>query len=167
MPENSAIKVDRNLEEALKNASHEEIKELLKDAAVEQRIAVREWDQSIVTPVNPGTDPKAYARAIVIDGTKHIVSGASEIELEKAVGDLYRAQLQPAATTTEQPARDTSTGRFTSQAEPSVSQETKDALQLQFQLGQISASEYLEKSGSISDYLEKAGIPLDLLRDSV
>jgi hypothetical protein len=164
----SSIRTTKTLEEQINTCqSQAEVQELLRQAAIDQNLVHRDWDPTILTPNEPGTDPKAYARAIVIDGTKHIVSGATEIELEKAVGDLYHAQLQPATTTTEQPARDASTVRFTSSAEPGVSEEQKAALSLQLQLGQIDVAAYLEQSGAIDSYLEKAGVPLDDLKSVI
>jgi len=140
----------------------------MRQASLSQNLVREDWDSSFLIPIEQ-PDPKAYARSIVIDGTKHIVSGATEIELEKAVGDLYREQLRPVAPIQqiEQPARDISTGRFTSQAEPSVSDEQKAELLLRLQLNQISMADYLEQSNAVGEYLEKAGVPIEYLRESV
>ena len=101
-PSNSPIRVDATLEEKLKGATHEQIKELLKDAAVSQNLAVREWDESILTPtaLADAPRPQKFARAVTIDNRKHIIEAATEIDLERAVSDLYRSAMQPATTTT-------------------------------------------------------------------
>jgi hypothetical protein len=145
-PENSAIRVDRNLEEKLKTASHEEIKELLKDAAVEQGAARREWDTSILTATElVGAAPRRFAKTEIVAGQKMVFEGDSEIEVERQIGAAYKtaaALAQPVVTPqqTEQP-RGTD-GRFVP-VEQTVTDEQKAALSLQFQLGQISASEYI------------------------
>jgi hypothetical protein len=48
-----------------------------------------------------------------------------------------------------------------------MSAEEKAALQLQFQLGQIDAATYIERSGAIANYLEKQGVPLPVLQEAV
>src|ERR1700675_483685 len=108
----SSIQTTKTLEEQINPCqSQAEVQEILRQAAIDQNLVHRDWDPNILTPNEPGTAPRGYARAVTINGTKHVVERATEIELEKAVGDLYRAQLTPAITTqqTEQP-RDASTG---------------------------------------------------------
>jgi hypothetical protein len=163
-PENSRVRVDAALEEKINGASAEEIKEIMKSEMVSQGFVKRDWDPELFIENPIGTAPRAHARAVTINGTKHVVEGATEIELEKAVGDLYRAQLTPAATTqqTEQP-RDISTGRFVSAEEAA----NKAELELQFKRGDISAADYLQKSGAISDFLEQQGVPLEDLKAQV
>jgi len=164
-PSNSPIRVDATLEEKLKGATHEQIKELLKDAAVSQNLAVREWDESILTPtaLADAPRPQKFARAVTIDNRKHIIEAATEIDLERAVSDLYRAQMQPATTTTtrqtEQPHADQT--RIVNQADA----DRKAALDLQFQLGQIDVDTYLSKSGAIDSYLADKGIDVESLRE--
>jgi hypothetical protein len=165
-PSNSAIRVDASLEEKLQGATHEQIKELLKDAAVEQHLAVREWDESILTPtaLAGAPRPQKFARAVIIDGHKHIVEADSGLALEKSVGDLYRSAMQPAATTqqtTEQPRNER--GQFVSAENVA----TKIELELAFKRGDITASDYIQRSGAVAEYLEKSGVPLEDLKASV
>jgi hypothetical protein len=155
----SSIKVTKSLEEQLQGVTNsEQIKEIMKEAAISQKLAHRDWDESILVPNELGTAPRGFARAVTIDGTKHVVEGATEIELEKAVGVLYRA-----ATTqqTEQPRNDL--GRFVSAEDAAA---TAD-LELAFKRGDISASEYLQRSGAVADYLAKQGVPLEDLQEAV
>ena len=169
LPTDSAIKVDRNLEEKLKGASFEEIKAHLANAAVEQQLVVPDrYDNSVLIPTElANAAPKRFAKAITVNGQKLIFEGESELDIERAIGHHFRAMQSAPIQETEQPARDASTGRFTSSAEPSVSQETKDSLSLQLQLGQIDIATYLERSGAVTDYLEKAGVPMEELRSAV
>jgi len=166
-PSNSAIRVDASLEEKLKGATHEQIKELLKEAAVEQRLAVREWDQSILTATElASTAPKKVGKVVVLNGVKHSLIGNDEADLLAQENAMYRAAMeQPAATTqqaTEQP-HDISTGRFVSAEDAAATAE----LELQFKRGDISAADYLQKSGAVADYLAKQGVPLEDLKAQV
>jgi hypothetical protein len=165
----SSIKVTKSLEEQLQGVTNsEQIKEIMKSAAIDQNLAHREWDESIVTPNEPGTAPRAFAKTIIVNGVKKILEASDEAGLLAQENALYRQAMQPAPIQQiEQPARDASTGRFTSPAEPSVSDEKKAELSLKFQLGQISASEYLEQSGAVAEYLEKQGVPLTDLKEAV
>src|SRR6266436_3019162 len=99
-PSNSAIRVDASLEEKLKGATHEQIKELLKEAAVEQRLAVREWDQSILTATElASTAPKKFGKVVVLNGVKHSLIADDESGLLAAENELYKQAMQPIATT--------------------------------------------------------------------
>src|SRR5260370_24738205 len=93
----------------------------MRQAAVEQHLVVPDaYDANVLIPTAlASTAPKGYAKAVVINGTKHIVEAESELALEKAVGEVYKAAMvQPAATeqhTEEQPRG--ADGRFATQAE--------------------------------------------------
>jgi hypothetical protein len=165
-PSNSAIRVDASLEEQLKGAYHEQIKELLKMAAVDQHLAVREWDQSILTPtaLADAPRPQKFARSVTINGTKTILESSSQEELDQAETAIYRvAMAQPVATEThiERPRNDR--GQFDSDLDAA----NKAELELQFKRGEISASDYLQKSGAVADYLAQQGVPLADLKASV
>lgn len=163
----SAIRVDAALEEKLKGASFEEIKAYMAEQAVSQGLVTRDiYDPQVLLPADPGTQPQSLVRTVTINGTTYTLQGATEHDLNVAETQLYRGAVnQPAAAAaTEQP-RDAATGQFTRQ--PSVTAEEKAALDLQFQLGQISSSDYLERSGAVADYLANRGIPIDELQAQV
>ena len=163
----SSIRTTRKLEEQINACqSQAEVQELLRQAAIDQKLVRRDWDPNILTPNDPGTAPRGYAKTVTVNGVKHILESSDEAGLLAQENEIYRQAMEPTVTTqqTEQP-RDTATGRFT--AEPVVTDDAKAALSLQFQLGQISASDYLEQSGAVADYLEKQGIPLDELKAQV
>jgi hypothetical protein len=167
----SAVKVTPALEVALKNADAAQIPVIMRREMLAQGLVREDWDPSYLIPVEQPVTPssKRFAKTADIAGNKMVFEGDSEIEVERQIGAAYKtaAMLQSPATETrtEQP-RDASTGRFTT-AEPIISDDEKAALSIQFQLGQITASEYIEKSGAVSDYLEKAGVPLADLQATV
>ncbi len=135
----------------------DDIAEFLKEISVQNGLLKRDWDPALLIPVAPGTVPKSYGRTVTIDGRKHIVEAATEIDLERAVSDLYRSAMQPAATTTT---------RQTEQ--PPVNQANADqkaALSLEFQMGRITPEEYLQQSGAMDQYLANQGIDIDSLRE--
>jgi len=144
-PENSAIRLTPEIEEALKDASPDQMKEIFREALVSQHLAVRDIyspDVLIPTALASAPRPTKFARAVTIDGKKHIVEADSEPELEKAEVALYRSVLQPttaapAATTTSAPARDAATGRFKSPAEQGADDERKAALNSNFNSGRF------------------------------
>jgi hypothetical protein len=172
-PENSAIRVTKSLEEQIAEAgSQAEVQQILRQAALDQRLVTPDiYDPGVLLPTEPGTAPRGYARAIVIDGVKHVVEAATELELEKAVGDLYRAALTlPAATERTEPARDPQ-GRFT--AEPTPEEKAEGELQaahqaelrLQMIRGEITPEEFLVNSGAMDRALEARGIDPEALQE--
>jgi hypothetical protein len=147
----------------------EQIKQLMNQRAISDGHFSLDWDgeSRILTPSSTAPRTAGFAKAVVVNGVKTIIEGATEQELLVNETAFYRKTFGDATPERTEPARDASTGRFTSPVESVVSDEQKAALSLQFQLGQISASEYIEKSGAVSDYLEKAGVPIEDLRDAV
>jgi hypothetical protein len=165
MPSDSAIKVDRSLEEKLKTASHEEIKEIMRQASLDQNLVREDWNPEFLIPVEQ-TAPRGYAKTIIVNGVKTILEGATEQELLAKENAFMRQTFEHAAPTqqTQQPRNER--GQFIA-AEPIVSDEQKAALSLQFQLGQIDVSTYLEQSGAVAEYMEKAGVPIEELRAQI
>jgi hypothetical protein len=120
-------------------------------------------------PVEPGTQPRSYARTVTINGQKHILEGATEEDLTKAETALYRAAFggAPATPAAAAPASQprNERGQFVEAPQPvTVSAAEKAALSLQLQLGQITMDDYLTKSGAVSDYLAQQGIDPQVLR---
>src|SRR5665213_1169193 len=120
-PADSAIKIDRALEEAIANAPNGEfIKELMKNAMVTQGLAVRAWDTSILEPVEQALAPRVYATTVQINGVKHLLEAPTQAELDRKETALYRAALQggtnePAAVVSRDPQ-----DRFTAEPVASV-----------------------------------------------
>jgi hypothetical protein len=163
----SAIPVTPELVEAAKNASFEELKELMHQQAISTGMVVPDkFSPDVLIPTAAATAliPKSFGTRISVDGKSYVLEADSPAALETAVNDFIRAQTHPAApqTRTEQPQpRDAATGRFQSATEQPADAERKQTLLLQFQLGQIDAQTYLDQSGELSDYFSKHGIPLE------
>jgi hypothetical protein len=171
-PENSSIRTDRSLEDAISKAtSQAEIQAILRQAAVDQQLVVPDiYDPNILLATERATapQPQRFAKTITVDGTKFVVEGTSESDLAQKEIEFYRAQMQPTTTRTE-PARDEN-GRFTSPADQGRAEENafaKAELELRFKRGEIGTSDYLEQSGAMADYLAKQGIPLEHLKEVV
>jgi hypothetical protein len=172
-PDDSAIRVNATLEEKLRGATHEEIKELLKEAAVSQSLAVREWDQSILTPTElAGTAPKQVGKVIVLNGVKHSLVAEDEAGLLAQENGLYRAALEQPVTTQQiiEPLRN-ERGQFVSAEDADRANQLelvrRTELDLKFKRGEISAADFIEQSGAVQNYLEKAGVPMEDLRSAV
>ncbi len=173
-PEQSALKLTPDQEKAISEMkSSTEISAYLMDQMVEQGLAAREWDPTILRPIEQ--KPVGLTKSITVNGVRHVVEGKNEQELlanENAI--LHAAFSQPAAAAAavrqpaaavEQP-RDAA-GRFVEAVPVVVDEATKKALSLKLQLGQISVAEYLEQSGAVNEYLESQGVPLTELQTAV
>jgi hypothetical protein len=166
--------VDAEFEKAVANCSTAaEISELMKNRAVTVGLVTRDrFSPDVLIPTEPGTQPRRYARSLIVNGEKVIIEGESENDLNANEAAFYRRTFngtEPAKTTeqtqqTEQPRNER--GQFVA-AEPVITEEQRKTLELDFQLGRISAAEYIERSGAVSDYLDKNGIPLETLRETV
>ena len=170
-PENSALRVDAELQQALEKASFEEMKEALHTASTRQGLTVPDAiNSSILLPKElAGAAPKRFGKAITVEGQKRFFEADSELEVERQIGDYFRETLaaresiparrqqQP----TEQP-RDAA-GRFTSDQEDLVA---KADLDLRFKRGEISPAEYIEQTGAVDEYLSKQGVSMDALREA-
>ena len=153
-------------------SSIEDIKDYLASLTVDKGLATRDYySPRVLLPVEGATaNPQKFAKSVSVNGRKHILEADNELALAEAEAALYRAAIaeptaaaQPTTTAkaaTEQP-RDTSTGRFTAAQDA----EAKAALDPKFQLGQMTASEYLEQSGAVGEYLQSQGIDPEALRE--
>jgi hypothetical protein len=155
------ITVTPEIEKALRNASHEEMKDILHDAQVSQGIATRDRFSGDLIPVPRAEKPAASTILVqhteVIGGREFTFTGETQAEVNSMILDAYKVAeaMQPAQPS--EPVRD-ERGRF-AKAEQVVSDETKAELLLKMQLGQISVEDYVEQSGAVSEYLEtKMGI---------
>jgi hypothetical protein len=113
-PENSAIRVDKMLEEKLKTASFEEMHEILNQAVVDQGHAVRDYySPDVLIPVDRPFPKRA--KIVVVDGVKHTIEGATETELPQNETAFYRQAFNGAAAPTnrEEPQPRDAAGRFT------------------------------------------------------
>jgi hypothetical protein len=141
----------------------EMIKSLMHENEISRGLVKPDWDPTFLNPVEP-PQPTGLARSVVIAGQKFVIEGKTETELAQNEANLYRKVFaQPAATaqTEEQPRNER--GQFV-RAEDAAA---KAELDLAFKRGDISASDYLQRSGAVADYLANAGVPLEELKASV
>jgi hypothetical protein len=173
----SAIKVTPALEEALKNADASQIATIMQQARLDQNLVRPDWDPSFLIPVEPSAAPRKFARSITVDGQKRIVESDSELELERSIGDYFRAlqgaqETNPARQqqqTIEQPRNER--GEFVSAKDADRANQLeivrRTELGLKFRRGEIDPATYLEESGAVADYLAKQGVPLEELKAQV
>ena len=172
-PENSAIKLSPEQEKHVAGLqSVSEIQVYLEKVATGeegggQPVYRHDWSKDYRIPVDQPA-AQQYAKTITINGKDYRVEGTSEIDVERAVGALYKSVLgqgtpQPTRQV-EQPRNER--GQFAAATEQ-VSAEQKAGLDLQFQLGQITTAEYIERSGAVGDYLAKQGVPVEDLKAAV
>jgi hypothetical protein len=169
MPQDNPTKIDRDLEDAIRNApSAEHVAQLLREAAVAQGLAQTDpLNSEIYTPTAQAERPQPQRFAKRFDGK--IFEEDSELAVERAIGDYMRTKMAQPEARTEIPARDEQ-GRFVSPADQGKADENafaKAELELRFKRGEISTEEYLTQSGAIASYLEKQGIPLEDLKVTV
>src|SRR6476646_10456125 len=146
MASESAIRATKSLEDQISAAgSQAEIQQILREAAVEQKLVVPDiYDPNVLIPTEAAVQPRNFAKTVTINGQKHVIEGSTETELAQTENALYRKLFaQPAAAARTEPTRDADTGRFRSAADQTVSDDDKAALALQFQIGTISAAEYI------------------------
>jgi hypothetical protein len=164
----SAIKVapGSELEQAIAGATNvSEIQALLHAAAVDQKLVQPDpfdrdgKDYFRYKPVTPGTAAaaKGFAKTLLIDGTKHIVEGATESELQSNELALMRSLFSTPAATGQ--VRDAS-GRFVaqpSQAELAAEAEAERLVNINPTAAALAPSvkAYLESEGvSVADLKE-------------
>jgi hypothetical protein len=172
----SAIKVTPALEEALKNADASQIATIMQQARLDQNLVRPDWDPSFLIPVEPSAAPRKFAKSITVDGQKRIFEADSELELERSIGDYFRAlqgaqETNPARQQAEQTQPRNQHGQFTTQEDADRANQLelvrRTELDLKFKRGEVSAADFIEQSGAVDAYLEKAGVPLEDLRASV
>jgi hypothetical protein len=95
-PKDSAIQMTPELTEAINNCPPSQMGELLRQAAVDQGLVVRDiYSPDILLPVdNP--QPQRFARTVEINGERQVIEGDSQAEVDHAAVEMYRAaQAQP------------------------------------------------------------------------
>jgi hypothetical protein len=154
-PESSAIKMSHDLEKRISSCSSaEQIGELLREAAKNQGLVRSDiFNPDVLIPIEPSGAMQQLEKTIVVDGVSHVIRGKNEGELAHGEAALFRNLFAQKPVVTEQP-RDTQ-GRFLSaEPEPQSAEEVarNAELEMQFRFGNISAADYLEKSGAIEKY---------------
>jgi hypothetical protein len=162
----SSIKMTPEMEEHIKTlVNTADITDYLKNVSVEQGLLKRDWDPALFIETAQPAAPtsietaRGYSKTVTVNGVQHILQGATEADILKAETEFFRKTFSNATQQTqqtqqqEQP-RDTSTGRFVS-AEDAAEKERVAGLELQFSLGQLTLSQFLEQSGVVEQYQQK------------
>jgi hypothetical protein len=110
--------------------------------------------------------PKRFAKTIIVDGQKHILEATSPEELLNAESAFLRQALEQG--NNNEQARDAQ-GRFVREQTPEekaageLEVSKRADLELAWKRGDITAEQYLEKSGAINTYLTEHGMNPDAL----
>jgi hypothetical protein len=163
-PENSSIRTSAEIEKAISEApSQAAVQQILRQAAIDQKIVTPDaYDPNVLLEVEPGSQPRAYAKRITVNGVTHLIEGSSETDLLAKENAFFKEQFTATTQQHEQP-RDAADAAKAAQDELF----RRSELELKFKRGELSAADYLEQSGAVAEYLEKAGVPLEDLQASV
>jgi hypothetical protein len=117
-PEQSAIRMTRQLEEEIASASPEQLKAILGRAAYEQGLVVPDTaNPQILHPTELADHaPRKFGKVVSINGVKYALEGGSPEELANAETSLYQQVLEGGDNNNEQ-ARDAQ-GRFVREQTP-------------------------------------------------
>ena len=162
-PKDSSWTVTPEMEEAIKNANAEEIKEIFRAQAVAQGLATQEdsFHPEILTPSELSTHAKTRSKTVTVNGETFEISGSTDEELVAKELQLFRELIHPQEQPTVQAQRDPQNGRFISAEQQAANAE----LELRFKRGEISTDDYLTQSGAIERHLEAQGIDVNSLRE--
>jgi hypothetical protein len=163
----SAIRMTPQLADAISKASPDEIKSLMAQAALQQGLVVPD---SVNPQILHETElaahaPQKFGKYITINGTKYLVEGDSPEALANAETSLYEQVLEKGD---NGQARDAQ-GRFVAEPTPEekaageLEVSKRADLELAWKRGDITAEQYLEKSGAINTYLTEHGVSPDAL----
>ena len=150
-PDQSSIRTNREIEEAISKAtSVAEVQAIMRQAAIDQRLVVPDpYNQTILIPAEPGTQPRGYAKVITVNGVKHVLEGETQQELDAAEVELYRS-IQTSQQTAEQETPEEAAER----AKQAIDQ---NELRLKLMRGEITIDEV------VSQHLTNIGVSPEVL----
>jgi hypothetical protein len=165
----SAIRMTAQLEKEISEALPDQIKSIMARAAIEQSLVTADpYNPQLLHPTELADhSPRKFGKVVSINGVKYAIEGRSPEELANAETSLYQQVLEGGDNNNEQ-ARDAQ-GRFVREQTPeekaaSELEVAKRAdLELAWKRGDITAEQYLEKSGAINTYLTEHGMNPDAL----
>jgi hypothetical protein len=166
-PEHSAITLTPEMEAYLNTlVSTEEISAYLADIAVNQGLVTRDiYSPDVLIPTAlASATPKKVGKVVRLNGVAHPLIADDEAGLLAQETQLYRQALtrpNAPAEPTELPRNER--GQFVSAEDAAA----KAELELKFKRGDVSAGEYIARSGVVADYLEAQGVPLSALQEAV
>jgi hypothetical protein len=165
----SAIRMTPALEKEISEALPDQIKSIFARAALEQALVTPDpYNPSLLHPTALADhSPRKFGKVVIINGVKYALEGGSPEELAQAETSLYQQVLEGGDNNNEQ-ARDAQ-GRFVREQTPEekaageLEASKRADLELAWKRGDITAEQYLEKSGAISTYLAEHGMNQDAL----
>jgi hypothetical protein len=168
-PEQSAIRITPDLQERIGNASPDEIKSILANAALSQGLVTPDpYNPSLLHPTALADHaPRKFGKVVTINGVKYALEGGSPEELANAETSLYQQVLEGGDNNNEQ-ARDAQ-GRFVREQTPEekaageLQAANRADLELAWKRGDITGEQYLEQSGAVATYLQNHGMNPDAL----
>lgn len=162
-PKDSAVELTPEQEQHISTLSMEEVKEYLKECAVDQGLVTRDvYSPDVLIPTERPT-PKRFARTVTINGVKRYVEANSEDELNKAEIELYRslqADSNNGTSAATEQSRD-SNGRFVSEEDASAEVARRAELDLKFRRGELSVEQYLAENPAVLNEYMKRNFNLD------
>jgi len=151
-------------EKKIANADFETIKVLMAQRAVASGLVQRDaYDPTVLIPTDRAAAPQRFAKTLEVAGKTLIFEGDSELQVERNIGDYFRALAPREPAETPKPAtqlRDEQ-GQFLSAEDAAA----KAELELRFKRGDIDTATYLAESGAVDAYLQSQGVSLDDLRE--
>jgi hypothetical protein len=161
-PQDSRIKLTAAEEAHVATLQPEGIKEFMREVALRQNLVSKDLDPNIlIENENPPEQPTQFTKRMLVNGKTLEFSGASELEVERAIGEYFRG---------EQASREESvstTQRTVAAGETPAEVQARVELELKFKRGEISASQYIEQSGAVKNYLAEQGVDLEDLKVAV
>lgn len=140
-------------------------KEAAEKAAAEAKAAADKAAAEIAASeaiAKKGNEPSAFSCTENIAGKVFTFEADSQAELNEMVANAYRVAY--AVKSDPEPVQQEVVEPVVDPAKEAAAQAE---LELQFKNGQISAKDYLEKSGAIAVYLAEQGVPVQELKESV
>lgn len=133
--------------------------------ATDQATAEKAAADKIAADQAAAVIPQTVTRNVNIGGRTFTFEGADEAEVDRLELNALKVAY---AVHEDTPARGENTpdaAAVAANAEAEVA--AKAELERQFRLGEISAADYIQKSGAIKSYLEAEGVSIDALKDTV
>src|SRR5260221_8503813 len=158
-PESSAIRTTPDIEQRLSECTNsEQIKAIMAEAALTQGLVTPDaLNPTVLIPTALADHaPRSFAKAITINGTKHILEAADEAGLVAAETALYKSLFQQDAS--QEQRRDPATGQFTTQTDKEAEEAEQVRLaevEQNFKPGQITLNDYIEQSGAGDRVMQK------------
>jgi hypothetical protein len=101
-PNDAALQLTPAEADHLKTLTTDQIGPYLRDLEVERGLIIPDWDPTLYVEPVPGSQPKGFAKTLVINGVKTILEAASETELLQKENALLKQTFENAATTQQE-----------------------------------------------------------------